>query len=88
MTRQRKEIQKEMELLEREESAEYAMGCGFGASEVAEAFAPLWEEIYKRWAATYGQTVAEHDKLVFERQNEAYEAGRIPWSPCYGASYM
>ena len=64
------------------------MGCGFCTEEISNAFAPLWEDIYTRWAATYGQTVKEHDQVVFDRQNEAYEAGRIPWSPCYGMSYM
>ncbi len=84
MTRQRKEIYKEMDQLYREESAEYELGCGFFSKEISEAFAPAWNRLHEKMAATYGMTVKELDDRRFQKQNEAYEAGRIPWSPCYG----
>lgn len=59
MTRQRKEIFEEMEQLYRWEQAEYEMGCGFGVHEIEKLFAPLWDRLYKKLAATYGKTVEE-----------------------------
>lgn len=84
MTRQRKEIQKKMDELERMENAEYELGCGMFGNEIATVFAPSWDALNAEWAATYGMTVKQLMDRVFEKQNEAYEAGRIPWSPCYG----
>jgi hypothetical protein len=85
MTRQRKEIQKKMWELEREECAEYELGCGFFSQEIAEAFRPHWEKLEELWCATYGRTRQEQMDYVFERQNEAYDNGRIPYTPCWGA---
>ena len=88
MTRERKELQKKMCDLEMQERAEYEMGCGFFGQEIQEAFAPAWQKLHEAWAQTYGRTVKEHDDYIFAKQCEAYDAGRIPWSPCYGCSYM
>ena len=88
MTRERKELQKQMFELEMQEQAEYELGCGYCSREIEEAFHPAWEALHKAWAATYGMTIQEHDQHVFDKQCEAYDAGRIPWSPCYGCSYM
>lgn len=41
MTRQRKEIMKEMDILQMQEEAEYEMGCGFGTTEISNVFTPL-----------------------------------------------
>lgn len=81
MTRQRKEIQKEMDQLMRQEEAEYELGCGFGAESIQEAFQPYWEELHRKWAATYGMTEKELAERVFEKQYEAYKNGRIYWEP-------
>ena len=88
MTRQRKEIQKRMFDLEMQQQADYELGCGYCSREIEEAFAPYWNALYEAWAATYGMTVKQHDDHIFKKQSEAYDAGRIPWSPCYGCSYM
>ena len=88
MTRERKEIQKQMFELEMQEQADYELGCEFFSQEISEAFRPAWNTLYDRWAATYGQTQKEHADYVFQKQCEAFDAGRIPYSPCYGCSYM
>lgn len=88
MTRERKELMRLMEELEMQEQSEYELGCGFFSEEIAEAFRPDWEALHDRWAATYGRTQKEHMDWIFNKQCEAYDAGRIPWSPCYGASIM
>lgn len=88
MTRERRELMRQMEELHMQENAEYELGCGFFSEEISEAFRPSWEKLYEAWAATYGQTAREHDEHVFQKQSEAFDAGRIPWSPCYGCSYM
>lgn len=86
MTRERKELMKKLESLERQKMAEYEMGCGFFLNEIDEAFRPEYEAIYDALAATYGLTRKEHDDYVFNKQCEAYDAGKIQWSPCYGMS--
>lgn len=87
MTRQRKEIRKEMESLERAEAAEYELSCGFFHEEIERAFFPQRRRLQEKFAATYGKTVKELDERIFEAENEAYEAGRIEWMPCYGMAY-
>lgn len=84
MTRQRKEIQKEMEWLAGMEEADMELGCGFGSRETVEANKSCWDRLYEKMAATYGMTVKELYDRRYEQQMKAYEAGRIPWSPCYG----
>lgn len=79
MTRQRKEIQKEMDLLSMQEQAEYEMGCGFGTKEISNAFAPLWQRLYEKMAATYGKTVEEYEAMCYEAQKRLYAAGVIPF---------
>lgn len=79
MTRQRKEIQKEMDLLNQQEQAEYEMGCGFGTSEIAGIFAPMWQKLYEKMAATYGKTVEEYEAMQYEVQNKLCAAGIIPF---------
>lgn len=79
MTRQRKEIQKEMDALCMQEQAEYEMGCGFGTYEIAEAFAPLWQELYEKMAATYGMTADEYEAMQYEMHNTLFEKGIIPF---------
>lgn len=88
MTRERKELLRQMDELQMQENAEYELGCGYCSQQIQEAFAPYWEALHNKWAATYGQTVKEHDDHVFKKQCEAFDTGRIPWSPCYGCSYM
>ncbi len=79
MTRQRKEIRKAMEQLYMQEQAEYEMGCGFGTSEISEAYAPLWRELYEKMAATYGMTVEEYEHMEYEAQSKLSESGMIPF---------
>ena len=79
MTRKRKEIQKEMDLLSMQEQAEYEMGCGFGTEEISNAFAPLWKRLYEKMAATYGKTVDEYEAMCYEAQNRLCAAGVIPF---------
>ena len=88
MTRERKELQRQMKELAMQEQAEYEMGCGFFGHEIEEAFRPNWEALHDKWASTYGRTQEEHMDWIFKKQCEAYDAGRIPWSPCYGISIM
>lgn len=66
MTRQRKEIQKEMDALYRQEQAEYAVGGGFGVYETEESFAPRWQELHEKMAATYGMTYEEYEAVQHE----------------------
>ena len=75
MTRQRKEIQKQMEELDRCEQCDMEMGCGFGISEIADAFAPHWNELREKMAATYGKTAEEYEMMCYEIQNRLYSAG-------------
>lgn len=84
MTRQRKEIQKRMWELEREEMAENELGCGMFSEQISRAFAPYHQKLQDEWCATYGRTEKEQMDYVFAKLDEAYEAGRIPWSPCWG----
>lgn len=79
MTRQRKEIYKEMEQVEMQEQAEYEIGCGFGTHEIADAFAPLWQRLYEKLAATYGKTVEEYEAMQYETQHRLYAAGIVPF---------
>lgn len=80
MTRHRKEIQKEMDELYMQEQAEYELGCGFGTSEIASAFAPYWEKLHEKMAATYGKTVQEYEAMQYEAQNRLCSAGVIPFN--------
>lgn len=84
MTRERKEIMKKIDELNANENAEYEMSCGFFTEEIEAAFHPAFEALYDAWAATYGRTQKEHMDYIFDKQNAAYEAGRLPWSPYYG----
>ena len=86
MTRERKELQKQMFELEMQENAEYELGCGFGSQEISEAFQPAWNDLYDRWAATYGRTIQEHMDYVFAKQ-EAALAGKVPYDICWGSIY-
>ena len=79
MTRQRKEIQKKMEVLSMQEQAEYEMGCGFCTTQIQEIFAPLWQKLYEKLARTYGKTVDEYMTMQYETQEKLYEAGLIPF---------
>ena len=79
MTRQRKEIQREMEALYRQEQAEYELGCGFFSKEISEAFAPFWQRLDEKMAATYGKTVDEYNAMRYETQNRLYAVGVIPF---------
>ena len=87
MTRQRKEILRELEELKREEMAECELGCGFFQEEIEQAFFPRRRRLQEKLAMTYGKSVKELDERIFEAGNEAYEAGRIQWVPCYGTAY-
>lgn len=78
MTRQRKEIHREMEELYQEEQAEHELGCGFFSKEISEAFALLWQKLYEKLAATYGKTVEEYEAMCYEAQKK-YAAGVIPF---------
>lgn len=79
MTRQRKEIQREMEALYRQEQAEHELGCGFFSKEISEAFAPMWQKLYEKLAATYGKTVGEYEAMCYETHKKIYAAGVIPF---------
>lgn len=87
MTRQRKEILRELEELKRAEMAECELSCGFFQEEIEQAFFPYRRRLQEKLAMTYGKTVKELDERIFEAESEAYEAGRIQWAPCYGAAY-
>ena len=80
MRRQRKEILKKMYELDMQEQAEHEMGCGFGTSEIAEAFAPYWQALREKMAATYGMTVDEYDAAQYETADRLYEAGILPYN--------
>lgn len=80
MTRQRKEIQKQMDELYMQEQAEHELGCGFGTSEIASTFAPYWEELYEKMAATYGKTAQEYEAMQYEIRNRLCSAGVIPFN--------
>lgn len=80
MTRLRKEIRKEMDELYMQEQAEYEMGCGFGTSEIAAAFAPAWEKLYEKLAATYGLTVQAYEAMQYEIGNKLAAAGVLPFN--------
>lgn len=79
MTRQRKEILREMEELDMQEQAEYEMGCGFGTSEIARVFAPFWEKLYGKLAATYGMSVKEYEEAQYEVKKKLCATGIIPF---------
>lgn len=79
MTRQRKEIRKEMDALYMQEQAEYEMGCGFGTDAISEAFAPLWQKLYEKMAATYGMTCEEYEAMQYGIQNRLSQEGIIPF---------
>jgi hypothetical protein len=80
MTRQRKEIQKEMDALYAQEQAEYEMGCGFGSEEISRAFQPEWDRLNEKMAATYGMTAEQYETMGYEVQDRLYEAGVIPFN--------
>lgn len=50
--------------------AEYAVGGGFGVYETEESFAPRWQELYEKMAATYGMTYEEYEAVQHEMGNE------------------
>ena len=66
MTRQRKEILKEMDQLYTQKQAEYELGCGFFGSEIEEAYSPLLDSLYEKLAATYGKTAEEYEAMEYE----------------------
>lgn len=80
MTRQRKEIYKEINELYIQEQVEYEMGCGFFTSEIAEAFAPAKEKLYERLAKTYGLTAQEYEGKQYEIGNRLVAVDVIPFS--------
>lgn len=79
MTRERKEIQKEIDRLYMREQAEYEMSCGFCTDKIAEAFAPARRKLYEKMAATYGKTIDEYEEMLYEIQYKLYKAGVIPF---------
>ena len=79
MTRQRKEIQKQLDQLRMEESAEYEMSCGFFTSEIAEVFGKLREKLIEKLAATYGKTVPEYEAMLYEVHDKLISRGIYPF---------
>jgi hypothetical protein len=79
MTRERKEIFKKMERLEMQEQAENELGCGMFQSEIGKVFAPHWQSLCEKLAATYGKTVKEYEEMCYEEQERLYSAGILPF---------
>lgn len=86
MTRERKELLKQMDELQMQENAEYELGCGYCSQQIQEAFAPYWEDLHNKWAATYGRTIQEHMDYVFAKQDAAL-SGKVPYDICWGSIY-
>lgn len=66
MTRQRKEIFKKIEELNKWIEAEIEMGCGFGADKINHIFTLNHESLMAELAATYGMTL-EQCEVQYER---------------------
>ena len=79
MTRERKEIYKEMDKLYQQEQAEFELGCGFCTSEISSAFEAEWDRLYNKLAATYGKTAQEYESMQYETQNRLVAAGVFPF---------
>ena len=79
MTRERKEIYKEMDKLYQQEQAEFELGCGFCTSEIRYSFEAEWDRLYNKLAATYGKTAQEYESMQYEIQNRLVAAGVFPF---------
>ena len=66
MRKERKVLIERLNELGMQRDAEYEMGCGFGSKEISENFAPYFEELETKLAATYGMTPNEYDNKMFE----------------------
>lgn len=66
MRKERKVLIEKLNELGMQREAELAMGCGFFTKEICEAFAPDFEELETKLAATYGMTVSEYDSKMYE----------------------
>lgn len=66
MRKERKVLIEKLNELGMEKEAELAMGCGFGSKEIYETFAPYFEELETKLAATYGMTPSEYDSKMYE----------------------
>ena len=79
MTRERKEIRKQMDALYIEERIEYEFSCGFGDKEIAAAYAPRWDELNEKLAASYGKTVAEYEEMVYKHREKLFDTDDMPF---------
>ena len=66
MRKERKVLIEKLDELSMQRDAEYEMGCGFGSKEIYETFAPYFEELETKLAATYGMTPEEYDNKMYE----------------------
>lgn len=66
MRKERKVLIEKLDELSMQRDAEYEMGCGFGSKEIYETFAPYFEELETKLAATYGMTLNEYDSKMYE----------------------
>ena len=84
MRRERKELFKKIDELQKIWDAENRMGCGEFAREVAKVFSPQMDKLVGLLAATYGMGFDEYiDKQQnlsweeLQREQEAMTAGRM-----------
>ena len=66
MRKERKVLVEKINELGLEKEAELKMGCGFCVKEINDNFAPYFNELETKLAATYGMTPEEYDNKMFE----------------------
>lgn len=66
MRKERKVILDKLEELERQESAEMELGCGFFTNEIHEAFEKASHPLEAQLAATYGMSLSEYNNNMME----------------------
>ena len=66
MRKERKVLIEKLNELGMQRDADYEMGCGFCSKEIYETYAPDFEELETKLAATYGMTLQEYDNKMYE----------------------
>jgi hypothetical protein len=84
MRKERKVLIEKLDELSMQRDAEYEMGCGFGSKEIYETFAPYFEELETKLAATYGMSLVEYNDKMIEINDmimrKMFEEDELPFN--------
>lgn len=84
MRKERKVLIEKINELGLEKEAELIMGCGFGVKEINECFAPYFEDLETKLAASYGISLVEYNDKMIEINDmimrKMFEEDELPFN--------